>query len=301
VPRIGHILAKLAVVFSSLTTSSVMRKDSSHSVRLVQATDPPAANGVRILRSNIFTLITSIFATCFLSAPGLRAEPKDPLGSVAPFLLPIPAPRPFELPVPAPSTDPTPRTFMMNGQRYDIPRNFIMTLSSNPDGTAGAISMRALLPDLAGLTPENMHCLDFRNPCSDNIVTVGLLEKHHSVPGSRLLDSIRARAQPEKFSGPCGLEFYEDRGNESQRHQHFFKRLGADADISVLKCAKKGSSYAPSCNSDYDMDDGNHFYYIFNRKFLCDWEGIRDKIVGRIASFRVGAGKSDTVREKTGD
>jgi hypothetical protein len=268
-----------------------MRKDSSHSVRSVQATDPLATDGVRILRSNIFTLITSIVAMCFLSVPGLRAEPKDPLGSVAPFLLPIPAPRPFELPVPAPSTDPTPRTFMMNGQRYDIPRNFIVTLSHNPDGTAGAISMRALLPDLAGLTPENMHCLDYRDPCSDNIVTIGLLEKHHSVPGSRLLDNIRALAQPEKFSGPCGLDFYESRGIESQRMRYFFKRMRADADFSVLKCAKEGSSYAPRCSSNYDMDDGNHFYYMFNRKFLCDWEGIKDKILERIASFRAEAGK----------
>jgi hypothetical protein len=180
---------------------------------------------------------------------------------------------------------------MMNGQRYDIPRNFIVTLSHNPDGTAGAISMRALLPDLAGLTPENMHCLDYRDPCSDNIVTIGLLEKHHSVPGSRLLDNIRALAQPEKFSGPCGLDFYESRGIESQRMRYFFKRMRADADFSVLKCAKEGSSYAPRCSSNYDMDDGNHFYYMFNRKFLCDWEGIKDKILERIASFRAEAGK----------
>jgi hypothetical protein len=268
-----------------------MRKDSSHSVQSVQVTHPLATDGVRILRSNIFTLITSIVTMCFLSVPGLRAEPKDPLGSVAPSLLPIPAPRSFELPVPAPSTDPTPQSFVMNGQRYDIPRNFIVTLSTNPDGSAGAISMRALLPDLSGLTQENMHCLNYRERCSDNIVTVGLLEKHHSVPGSRLLDNIRARAQPEKFSGPCGLEFYEDRGNESQRHQYFFKRLDADADVSVLKCAKEGSSYAPRCSSDYDMGDGNHFYYIFNRKFLCDWQSIKDKILERIASFRAEAGK----------
>jgi hypothetical protein len=235
--------------------------------------------------------ITSISAVCILWTSDSRTEQNDPLGSVAPFLLPIPAPRPFELPVPAPSSDPTSQSFVMNGQRYDIPRNFIVTLLRNPDGSAGAISMRALLPDLAGLTQETMHCLNYQNPCSDNIVTVGLLEGHHSAPGSRLLDNIKAIAQTEKFSGPCGLEFYESRGNESQRLRYFFKRIGKDADVSVLKCAKEGASFAPTCNSNYDMKDGNHFYYIFNRKFLCDWEGIRDKIVDRIASFRVGAEK----------
>ena len=236
---------------------------------------------------SVMAAVTAMSAALILLTSGSRAEQDDPLGLVAPFLLPIPSPRPFVLPVPAPSTDATPRSLMMNGQRYTIPRNFIVTLSSNPDGTAGAISMRAMLPDLTGLTQENMHCLDYRNPCSDNIVTVGLLEKHHSVPGSRQLDNIRARAQPQKFSGPCGLDFYEDSGNESDRRQHFFKRLGADAEISVLRCAKKG----PRCSSDYDMDDSNHFYYVFNRKFLCDWEAIRDKINDRIASFRAGAGK----------
>ena len=131
----------------------------------------------------------------------------------------------------------------------------------------------------------------FPRSCNDNIVTIGLLENTHAVPGSRMLDNIKAIATPQKFSGPCGLEFYESRGNESQRLRYFFKRIGKDADVSVLKCAKEGSSFAPTCTSNYDMEDGNHFYYIFNLQFLCDWEAIRNKIVDRITSFRVGAGK----------
>jgi hypothetical protein len=106
------------------------------------------------------------------------------------------------------------------------------------------------------------------------------------VTGSQFLENIKPWIIPEKFAGPCGLEFYEESGNESQRFRYFFKKMTGEDDVSVLRCPKEGASYAPTCVSDHNPIDGITFYYNFNRKFICDWEELRAKIRNRIASFK---------------
>jgi len=69
---------------------------------------------------------------------------------------------------------------------------------------------------------------------------------------------------PNKGIGPCGLEFYETNGQASQRFRYFVKTLNADADVSLLRCAKEGSSYAPNCVSDQNVGNGFSFYFICN-------------------------------------
>lgn len=239
----------------------------------------------RIVAAGFFVI------ACIACCTDANSEQKDPLGSVAPYFLPIPSVGPFILPVPSPSTDATPNIFVVNKQRYVIPRNFIFSLSKHDDGTAAAISMRALLPNVEGLTPATMHCLNSRDACSSDVVTIGLVKGGQPLPGSKFLENIQWHVLPEKFSGPCGLEFYEEKGFESSRHRYFFKRMSADTDVSVLKCAKEGSSFTPTCHSNSNIEDGNYIYYIFDRKFLCEWEVIRRKIVDRIASFRAETSK----------
>jgi hypothetical protein len=230
-------------------------------------------------------LIFALAASLIVASPpwlsSAHAEPPDPLGSIDSF----------HFPASAPSIDPTPRDFVMNGQRYHIPRNYIEALEKENDGSAGVISMRALLPDLAGLTAETIKCLDYRNTCSEQVVTIGLTHLEYTVPGSRMVENIKRFALPDKFVGPCGLEFYEKKGNEGQRFRYFVKKLNGNADVSVLRCAKEGASYAPHCVANYNTGDGNHFYYIFHRKYLCGWQSITDKILGRIASFRAGVAR----------
>jgi hypothetical protein len=234
--------------------------------------------GPGMLRCLVFNPAALIIAACLIGPSASRAQQSDPLGSLDRFYVPVPAP----------SIDPTPRTFVMNGQRYNIPRNFIESLENDNDGSPAAVSMRVLLPDIVGLSRESMPCLNYQTVCSDNVVTIGLLRGEHAVAGSQILENIRPLILPDKFVGPCGLDFYENAGHESGRFQYFFKKTNQDTNFSILICPKEGSSFLPNCRSNNDIGDGNHVYYIFNRKHICEWEGIRDKILARIASFKGG-------------
>jgi hypothetical protein len=63
------------------------------------------------------------------------------------------------------------QTFVMRGQTYVIPRNYVERLSKNDDGTAAVISLRAVLSDFSGLTKETIRCaISYRDPCSAKIV-----------------------------------------------------------------------------------------------------------------------------------
>jgi hypothetical protein len=155
-------------------------------------------------------LLVGIFYSAFFS----HAQQPDPLGSVGPTVFPFPAP----------SIDTTARTFVMNGERYDIPGNFLPSGDKQIDGSSRAISVRALLPEIVGITRETSECLSALSTCRDRAVTIGLLNGPPAVSGSQVLQNIKPIVFAEKFAGPCGLEFYEDKSNESQRHRYFFKR-----------------------------------------------------------------------------
>jgi hypothetical protein len=241
-----------------------------------QSCSKPA--GCSLPRAATRPVLAAVIIVASLIAASSRAQPSDPLGSLDQF----------SIPPPTPSVDTALRSFVMNGQRFDIPRNFIESIEKKNDGSPGAISLRATLPDLSGLTRETLDCLNRQNACSEQVVTIGLLSNKAVVPGSRVLENIRSFTLPEKFSGPCDLDFYETIGNESQRSRYFFKKMVGEADISVLWCAKEGSSFAPTCASNHNLIDQITFYYNFSRKFICEWEGIRSKIRNRIKSFTGG-------------
>src|ERR1700722_4908382 len=91
-------------------------------------------------------LLVGIFYSAFFS----HAQQPDPLGSVGPTVFPFPAP----------SIDTTARTFVMNGERYDIPGNFLPSGDKQIDGSSRAISVRALLPEIVGITRETSECFE---------------------------------------------------------------------------------------------------------------------------------------------
>ena len=63
----------------------------------------------------------------------------------------------------------------MNGQTYVIPRNYIEGLSNNNNGTVGAISLRAVLPDFGGLTTDTIRCgVVYRDPYNSENGVIGL-------------------------------------------------------------------------------------------------------------------------------
>ncbi|MCP4621211.1 MAG: hypothetical protein GY844_32815 [Bradyrhizobium sp.] len=251
---------------------------------MANSTTCPEASGhaSSIIGLKSFSVTAALlFAIAMQLNSTARAEDKDPLGTTNPVLLPIPSKGPFLLPSDAPSTDPTRRDFIMNGRQYRIPRNMIQSLETEKDGTAAVISMRLLLPDLTGLTKETIKCADNRNPCSQDSVVVGLVHNEYGASGSQQLRNMQSMLLPEKFVGSCGLEFYESNGYEEQRHQYFI--LEADNDPSILRCSKYPSF--GSCSSRTNIGDGNHFYYVFYRRHLCEWPDIRAKIINLIASF----------------
>jgi hypothetical protein len=204
------------------------------------------------------------------------SEPRDPLGSVGPMFLPVPAP----------SLETKRQTYTVGSQKYSVPRNYILSLSKNDDGTAGLISMRAILPDLTGLTSETLPCVQFGNPCSKDMIIVGL-GRGQFPSGSKRLENIQSFNDLSSAAGPCGLEYYESRGVPQQRHQDFFKRLSDD--VAIIDCPKEGSDYAPRCVYRQNISDGNNFYLNFDRNKLCSWEEIKTKVTALLDSFRKGA------------
>jgi hypothetical protein len=203
---------------------------------------------------------------------------------------PLGTPGPYGLPLPALSFDTMPRTISMRGQVYKIPRNYIFTVSEW-QGQVGNVSMRALLPDLVGLTTDNKTCfIDLASACYSGIVVIGLESGGVPVPsGSQSLANIRGIIYPERHKGPCGLEYFEDTGTIAQQgvaFEWFVYRLPGDAEISILRCPKSGSAVAPRCNASRNLDDGNQFYYTFDRARLCTWAEIKEKVTTLLSSFR---------------
>lgn len=146
--------------------------------------------------------------------------------------------------------------------------------------------MRALLPDIVGPTRETLECLSVTSTCHDKAVTIGLLNNPKSVSGSQQLQNIRLLASPAPKIGPCGLEFYKTRGQESQRFRYYFKKTDGDTDVSILRCPDERSDYAPVCVSQDNAVDHITFYYNFDRKFVCKWDAIGAKVRDRIATFK---------------
>lgn len=208
------------------------------------------------------------------------AEPPDPLGAVGRYYLPIPTP----------SIDTSPRTFVMNEQTYVIPRNYIEGLSKGNDGTPNVISIRAVLPGYSGLTKETIRCgVGFRDPCSSEVIVIGLTSGPFLTSGSQQLANIKPISHPEPRQGPCGLTYYETFGSTDKGavvHEYYFTTLDDKEDILVLRCPKPGSSGAPRCNSTDNIGDGNSFYYNFDRGKLCQWMMIRSKSLSLIRSFK---------------
>jgi hypothetical protein len=186
---------------------------------------------------------------------------------------------------PLPAIDAIERSFILDGERYDIPGNFLPSGESKDGGVTRIISLHALLPDVVGFTEDTRECGSFTSKCGDRAVTIGVMNSP-GVSGSQMLNNMQGLINPQKFAGPCGLEFYETTGNEAQRFRYYFKTMSGDADISILRCAKEGSAYGPVCVSNSNALGQISFYYDFNRKFICDWEEIQNKVRGRILLFR---------------
>jgi hypothetical protein len=186
---------------------------------------------------------------------------------------------------PPPLIDARVWTVVLNGERYEIPGNFLPSGETKSGDITRVISLRALLPDIVGFTEETLECGSAVSKCSERAVTIGV-ENSPGVPGSQMLQNIQGLINPQKFTGPCGLEFYETTGNESQQFRYFFKTMSGERDLSILRCPKEESTYAPICVSANNPLDKISFYYNFNRKFVCDWEDIRNKVRSRIVSFR---------------
>lgn len=220
-----------------------------------------------------------IAIAALLAGTVVHAEPTDPLGTTGPFYLDVPSP----------SFDTTRKTYVVSGQRYSIPRNYIVTLSKYGDGTVGVISMRALLPDMTGRSPETAKCFDFRESCNIREVTIGLSRGSFPTSGSQQLQNIRGFSLPDKKVGPCELDYYEDSSpttGPAAAFNYFFRKLPGNSDVSVLRCSKMGSPFAPRCNSNENIGDGNHFYYNFDRSNLRDWEKTRERILTLIQAFK---------------
>jgi hypothetical protein len=215
-----------------------------------------------------------------LFTTALWAEPPDPLGAVGRY----------HLPIPTPSTDTSPQTFVMNGQTYVIPRNYIVSLAKNDDGTAGAISIRAVLPTFSGLTKDTIRCgVGYQDPCSSEVVIIGLTHGPFPTSGSQQLENTKRTSHPDEREGPCGLRYYESFGSTDKGgvvFQSFIMKMPDSSDILFLRCAKKGSAFASRCDGDGNVGDGNSFYYTFDQSKLCNWLSIRNGSLSLIRSFK---------------
>lgn len=224
--------------------------------------------------------LAAMLAICCLAlASAARADSADPLGSVNSFFMPIPSP----------SFDTTRRTFVIDGQVYNIPRNYVVTAERTRSGKLANVSMRALLPDLSAISPESARCFqDRRDPCSLGVVTIGLQDGELPDAAVRL-ESTRAISKPEKKKSPCGFEYFESLGSIEQGNivfEFLFTKFPQDRDLSILRCPAVGSPAAPFCNSADNIGNGNVFYYVFPRSKLCEWGDIKQKVLSLIASFQ---------------
>jgi hypothetical protein len=223
------------------------------------------------------------------------AEPADPLGAVGRY----------HLPIPTPSTDTSPQTFVMNGQTYVIPRNYIEGLSKDNDGDPNDISIRAVLPDFIGLTDETIRCgVGYQDPCSARVVVIDLSRGIFPTSGSQQLSNSKKISHPDEIKGPCGLRYYESLGSTERGgvvFQFFFIQLPNIADISFLRCAKPGSAFAQRCNSRENIGDGNSFYYNFDRSKLCEWGVVRSKSLDLIRSFKLEGARSSLAANDRAD
>jgi hypothetical protein len=251
-------------------TSGGMRVSASCRVKLGTAVAIALSGGRTMHRIALTAMCSALLASLSY------AQQPDPLGSVGSDFMPAYAP----------SADTEIRSFVLGGERYDIPRNFLLSVEYRKNGEPAAISMRALLPDIVGITRETLECLKSQNACEDKVVTIGLLNNPRSVSGSQQPQNIRSLAAPTPKMGPCGLEFYETTGQERQRFRYYFKNAHGDADMSILRCPDERSDYAPFCVSQHNPVGRVTFYYDFDRKFVCDWAIIGTKIRDRIATFK---------------
>jgi len=235
---------------------------------------------VRVGEAGAWARLATMLAICCLAlASAARADSADPLGSVNSFFLPIPSP----------SFDTTRRTLVIDGQVYNIPRNYVVTTESLPNGNLVNISIRALLPDLSAIAPETAHCFrDLRDPCHALVMTIGI-EKGKVQDATSRLKTISAISKPAVRKGPCGLEYYESLGAIEKGlnvFELFFTKFPNDHDLSILRCRKPGSPSAPVCDSDDNVGNGNAFYYVFPRSKLCEWGDIKQQVLSLIASFQ---------------
>jgi hypothetical protein len=238
----------------------------------------PANPGGKQLPHKILIQVAIVAASLAQSVSASRAETLDELS------------RRFQIPIPKPSFDRAPQKFVVGGQAYEIPRNYILAVADTKTGVVGAITMRALLPELSGITRQTAHCFDdLRRPCHSEVVGVGISEGPFPTTGAQRLQNVRGFTHPDRKPGPCGLEFVADitpPTGSNAGFNYFIREVGQD--ISVIRCPKEGSNYSPRCNSSDNIGDGNYTYYHFHRDRLCQWPEITNKILRLIATFRQG-------------
>lgn len=235
-----------------------------------------------ITRLSLCVRAVALLVTLVWVPTPAHSQPNDPLRAEGIYSIPLPSGLPSILPLQVPSTTTKAVTYDLNGKIYRIPRNYIVSLGKENSGAIGAISLEALLPNLAARTDENAACFSRRERCYDQVIVIGIdAEILVNRSNKDVVERIRRRAL-HKPEGPCGYEYYE---RDAGGLQAFVKQMPNNPwDISILNCELR----AAVCNARENMPDGGAFYYIFSKKYLCEWVDVRQRVVALLNSFHQG-------------
>jgi hypothetical protein len=191
----------------------------------------------------------------------------------------------FGPPVESIPADTTRQHFLLNGNEYVIPRNYIRSVEKMGLGEVGAISMVAMLPDLAGVTAAAKTCFaDFRKACNEEVVTIGI-DIGLTTATSVRIRNIRSFIDPDIKKGNCGFHYFSDLAPTERTGQGFNYYVESDL---FLRCPKDNTTAIRHCNSYENIGDGNSLYYVFRYSKLCQWQQIHQKVLDLIASFKKG-------------
>ena len=193
----------------------------------------------------------------------------------------------------APTTDETPVSVIIGGERFAIPRNYIWSpVSELRNGQTSGVNLHALLPNLTA--PSKATVERFKAPgWGDKITIVVRTQRMEGDANTVNAASMNPRETFERFVRGATNQADFNYGlhrltapRATDQTKDVFVGKKETGEFHWLLCSRPKEVVAPSCSSQIDLSKHVAVLYTFSIEYLGNWKQIDSDVAALIRSFQ---------------
>lgn len=190
----------------------------------------------------------------------------------------------------SPKLDTRKLKYIVSGEVYYIPRNYIWYLEKIVNGEAFGANFHTVYPEFTGYTEANKARFEQRgwnDEITFSIKSVSQYRDSMKTNELRLKEYMENYAVDGSASKVGGFQTYD----MSVFQEKIYTKTYAGKSI-LLLCGLEDKLPYPSCNINYNISNQVVLRYTFAKKHLGDWDNIHSSMLNLILSFKESANES---------